>query len=504
MLPATPAAAQPVGDLPSRTFVTPYPRARWRLAAPRELEPVVLWFSQILIRHRDARDEVSFSLSGWASVPAPSTRSRAEALELAERIAAEADRDPSHFAELARQHSEDLPRRAEGGDFGGVSAPQLESWQQVLDALAALRPGRTSRVVETRYGFHVFHRAEPPPEETVSGAHIVIGHEQAPWLAIFARRPVPVRTREEAERLAWEIYERARAAPGRFAELVSQYSEHRDALLGGDFGEWSTREPTPWPQRIRRLRASAVGDVAPPIEGHLGFEIVMRTPPRPRARYAARLLAFPVDLSTDLLKTDGTERAVAFARAGEALIQARLNPGALDAMGASWVQWHEGRGIPELTLSLARLQPGELSPEPVDSEVGVVIAQRLQPQPAAAPPAPRTELPEPERPDLELLIGSDWAPDFVPFLQGVAARAQAELELTEPLAAQLRRVHDVTDRTFPDGDLGARFEAFNDVLAGTKELLGAAAYESYVALLHRIAAEVLLGAPADSPMERGL
>jgi hypothetical protein len=187
--PAVPATASSEAAPPPLEL--PYPRAAWRLAPQAELDDVVLWFSQILIRHTGSRGEVSFNVAQWFSVPPPATRSRAQALALAQQIAQQAAADPTRFPELARQYSEDLPRREEGGAMGGVQASQIMVWPQVLDALAAIAPGQTSKVVETRYGFHVFLRSAPPPERALSGAHIIIGHDRAQWLGFFARKERP-------------------------------------------------------------------------------------------------------------------------------------------------------------------------------------------------------------------------------------------------------------------------------------------------------------------------
>ena len=230
----TPAPQQPP------VFETPYPRAAWRLVKADELERVVIWLSQILVRHADVRNEVSFNLGYWSSVLPPSTRCRRDALVLAQQVAEQAGQDPKRFPELVRQYSEDLTSRDEAGALGGYKASVLMLWPQVLDALAAIRPGQTSKVVETKYGFHIFYRAAPPPEEVMSGKHILIGHEKAPWLEVFARDTVRSRSREAALVLANDLYRRASAEPERFGELVNEYSEHQDAVVGGDFGAWYT------------------------------------------------------------------------------------------------------------------------------------------------------------------------------------------------------------------------------------------------------------------------
>jgi parvulin-like peptidyl-prolyl isomerase len=399
--PAAPEGARTAAPL--LPLATKYPHAAWRLTTPGSLAPVVLWFSQIVIRHSVVPVEVSFNLAHWSSVRRV-TRSRAEAFALAQRVAAEAAREPSRFAELARRYSEDLPSGDEGGAMGAMSAMQMDLWPDVLDALSALRPGEPSRVVETNYGFHIFLRSTPPAHQTMSGSHIVIGHEQAAWLEVYARGERSHRTRAEALALANEIYRQARVEPQRFAELVRRYSEHRDAIADGDFGAWSTLEPNPFPPRTQRLAELEVGQVGAPIETHLGFEVILRSAPRPRAQYRAarRVFAAPV-IGADPSRAPTPGARAAVVKQAEALAQRLAHApaafAALDSDDAQWVdelQWEDGRGSAELTAALARLRPGEVTPTPVDTEDGLVVAQRLEPQ-RFEPPAFASELPAPRR-----------------------------------------------------------------------------------------------------------
>ena len=208
----------------------------------------MLWLSHVLIRHPEAplNKDVSFSLAHW-HLAVPPTRTRAEALVRARRVAALADRAPETFAGLARSYSDDITTAAIGGALGGVQAHTLAIWPALLDCIERLKPGDTSGVVESPYGFHVFHRLPPPAEATVSGQEIVIAHDDAGWLEVVNGRPAPKRSRADAWKLANRVYDEAKADPERFAALVAKYSDHDDAIRQGDFGRWSTREPAPFP-----------------------------------------------------------------------------------------------------------------------------------------------------------------------------------------------------------------------------------------------------------------
>lgn len=487
-------ASSPRSGPPS--FVLPYPRASWRLAVSAELDDVVLWFSQILIRHADARNGVSFNMAYWYSVPPPATRSRAQALELARGIAQQAAQDPTAFAALAREYSEDPPRRDEGGVMGGVAASQIELWPQVLDTLAALAPGQTSQVVESPYGFHVFYRAAPPPEQVLSGSHIVIGHDRAQWLGVYARGERPTRSREEALALARDVYAQARSEPSRFAELVNKYSEHRDAVVAGDFGAWSTREPSSFAPRMKRLGELDVGDVGSPIETHLGFEIIQRTALRQRAQFRARLLVYPPPtLGSAPPDNAATERDL-LAQANQLLTSLASDPARFDqlAAGAAVDQWQEGRGIPGLTSLLPALRPGQLAPSAVESEYGPIIAQRLEPEPVIAKRF-ATELPAPDQPDVVRFLAGLSARAAETFLRATAEHARATLTLTDADAEQLRQVHELQGRVDADTGTTARLALYEGILEDIRQLLAADGYARYRADLNAQVRDTLLAAP---------
>ncbi len=78
-------------------------------------------------------------------------KAKEEARKKAEDVRAQAAKDPSAFADLAKQYSQDTASAAKGGDLGflGKEAGPFEN------ALFQLKEGEISPVVETDAGFHV-------------------------------------------------------------------------------------------------------------------------------------------------------------------------------------------------------------------------------------------------------------------------------------------------------------------------------------------------------------
>jgi peptidyl-prolyl cis-trans isomerase SurA len=86
------------------------------------------------------------------------SRTKAQALRLARRVAALAAKDPKQFAALAKKHS-DGPSASVGGELGswtkGRMVPAFDT------AVLKLKVGQVSGPVETPFGFHVILRKAP-------------------------------------------------------------------------------------------------------------------------------------------------------------------------------------------------------------------------------------------------------------------------------------------------------------------------------------------------------
>jgi parvulin-like peptidyl-prolyl isomerase len=477
----------------------PYPRARWRLASQEELARTTLWVSHILIRHEGVRPGiVTFQLGDWTPAPAAPTRTRQEAFELAQKVAAQLQSAPTTFDAVARQVSEDIATKERGGSLGGVCALELNRrYANVLDALAATRPGEMSRVVETPYGFHIFLRRAPPPEERVSGAHIVIGYDEAPWLKAFlARREVPARPRAKALELADAVYARAKSGES-WEALVDEYSDHEDAVRQGDFGEWSTHERTPFPVEVEALQQLAVGEVARPIDGPFGVKIIKRMPNRPRTLYAMSTVEQTYNFYA-YSPTEPDSRPSVLRNMQRLAADVLGDPSKFDAFQRDYCckegqQWAEGRGAAFVERALSALDYGQISPEPVSSSGAYAIVKRQQPQPTPAP-APLLELPAPDKPDLRYLASMAQLNYRLPVVGKLAAE---QLGLEGDTAAEFVRIHVAAG---PDEEAGsgaegiARFEAF---LQKVRELVGQERFGRYSELLTEHFEELLLAPKTD-------
>jgi peptidyl-prolyl cis-trans isomerase SurA len=173
----------------------------------------------------------------------PSPAATAEAWRRAQQVITEL-REGASFEVLARRYSEDLGSRDQGGDLGwfrrGRMVPAFEN------VVWALRPGQTSGIVETEFGFHII-RVERARGAERQARHILIRPEIS----------------DDDLQRAWE----------RGDSIASAARE------GTPFSELVRRYPTPGENRVERvpldrlppvygdvLAAAQVGQVVGPFE----------------------------------------------------------------------------------------------------------------------------------------------------------------------------------------------------------------------------------------------
>lgn len=485
-----------------RSLGAPYSPARWRLTNPQALTFSALPVSHILVRYRgvSSRAGLFYSPLPWTPEPSPPERSREEAYALAERVSQQAMSSRASFADLAAQYSEDVTTRNTGGTLGAVRADSLYDWPQVLDALAALSPGQVSRPVETECGFHVLRLGPPPKPQIVSGRHLVISYNEAPWLKAFMGiGNTPSRSRTEAQRLARELYEQALAAPDSWLELIRAHSEHQDAWRDGDLGDWSTAEISPYPRTIARLQALAIGEIAAPLETFYGFEIVQRVVPRDREWFSMEAIKHQVD--PDAAPGEPNSASAVQSELQRIADEVRRDPSQFAVHQARLCcanhveSWSAGRGSVPAERELERLKLGEVAAAP--TAIVPTLYALLRRVPVVKQPTAVTHfsLPAPEDPDVPFILAMT---DQTQTLAGVQRQALGELGLDAVTRAQFSRVHEELLAWNDWDSIDNRYGRVQQFQSQLEELLGAVGYAQYAGLLHTALEEQLLS-PGAAP-----
>lgn len=214
---------------------------------------------------------ILISYKGGARVKPTVTRTKEEALKLAQEIAASVQKNPKTFAEQAKKQS-DCPSAEKGGDLGmwqkGMMVPQFD------EAIEKLKIGEVSGVIETPFGYHVIMRKElPPPPPIFAGSHILIAYKGA-----MRAKPDLTRTKDDAQKLIKKIAADLKKDPQKFVDLSKQHSD--DPMVGptgGSLGKWPKgRMVEAFDTAIEKMK---IGDISEPIETPFGFHVIRRDDP---------------------------------------------------------------------------------------------------------------------------------------------------------------------------------------------------------------------------------
>lgn len=206
------AAAQTVNEDDVRKFYDANPA---RFGTPEERRA-----SHVLIRIEE----------GQSADDKSKARARAEAL------LAEARKDPSRFAAIAREHSQDPGSAAQGGDLDFFSRGAMV--KPFEDAAFSLKPGEISDVFETDFGFHFL---------TVTA---VRGGQRKPLDSV--RAEIVDELRQSMARAEW-----AKASQA-FADAVYEQSDSLD--------------PTAGKLKLEKRRATVQRNPAPGASGALASQ----------------------------------------------------------------------------------------------------------------------------------------------------------------------------------------------------------------------------------------
>jgi len=198
---------------------------------------------------------------GSQRAPATITRTKEEALALAQEVARKA-KDGGDFAALAQEYS-DGPSGPNGGDLGtwvqGRMVPEFDT------AILGMEVGGVSDPVETAFGYHVITRKKV---DKVSARHILIMHNDS------MRKPPEIsRTKEEALARVEEVKQKLNDGQD-FEELAREYSDGPSGVKGGDLGSFGRGAMHPAFETA--AFGLEVGGVSGVVETPFGYHLIQR------------------------------------------------------------------------------------------------------------------------------------------------------------------------------------------------------------------------------------
>ena len=219
-----------------------------------EGQPGELNAAHILITH-----------TGSEQAPEEITRTKEEALALAQEIATKAKAEGADFAALAREHS-DCPSSVDGGNLGNFLPHQMVP--AFSEATMKLAVGEVSDIVESPFGYHIIRRQEVQVIPKASAKHILVQYKGS----MRAGEEI-TRTKEEALARIQECLKRAQAGE-EFEDLAREYSDGPTGPRGGDLGEFpqGMMDPT----FDEAAFACEVGKITDVVETPFGYHVIYR------------------------------------------------------------------------------------------------------------------------------------------------------------------------------------------------------------------------------------
>ncbi len=199
----------------------------------------------------------------------PDPAAKAAAQKRAEELLARVRKGES-FTRVAQEASEDPATRASGGDLGFFGHGDVDStFEQVT---FGMKPGQTSGVVETPFGFHIIRVEErDSTRNEVHARHILI------------RIPVTADDEARAQATAEKVYQEAAKGMdfGALARRYSKFTGPHDA--NGDLGFLPMTAFSP--DFKAALDSLEIGGVTPPLRNQQGFHIFKVLDRRPERPY---------------------------------------------------------------------------------------------------------------------------------------------------------------------------------------------------------------------------
>jgi peptidyl-prolyl cis-trans isomerase SurA len=162
------------------------------------------------------------------------------------------------FSVLARLYSEDTESAKNGGEIGYVTRGEVE--KEYADAAFSLTKNTVSRIVETKYGFHLIQLIDRKGD-MVNTRHILVRPKVKPEQAALAMHKL--------DSLANLI----RKDSIKFETAALRYSTHKDSRInGGKYVSQNPSDRTTWftleelnPEMYIRVRDLKLGEISEPF-----------------------------------------------------------------------------------------------------------------------------------------------------------------------------------------------------------------------------------------------
>jgi len=194
-------------------------------------------------------------------------RTKEEAKERADKVQQLASKPGANFAVLA-EHYSDSPSKLRGGVIRPLmSGREPADYDNYLEAVAKLKVGEVSPVVETPFGFHVIKRLQL---ERIRASHILISYTDSEGT------PKEKRTKWDAEKLAKQVLAKVKGKDlETFAKVARERSDCASADKGGDLGFFARGMMVPRFEQI--AFGLKVGEISDVVETKFGYHIIRRT-----------------------------------------------------------------------------------------------------------------------------------------------------------------------------------------------------------------------------------
>jgi peptidyl-prolyl cis-trans isomerase D len=218
------------------------------------------------------------------------------------------------FAELAKKNSDDTGSAVKGGELGWISRGQtVPNFEKTA---FALKPGETSGLIETEYGFHIIQSEEK------QSAHTQTFDEVKPQLLLDAKKQIATDNLRKAFESAHSEIGRAPAQ----AEAIAKKDNLKFFKIDNMASGTAMPEVNTLPELMNAIFAATKGSVTDvsniEAQGKSAFAVVTDITPPHDADYAsvqADVLKKYVDTESERLAQEAAKAATERARKGESL-----------------------------------------------------------------------------------------------------------------------------------------------------------------------------------------